>query len=1302
MLLCLQRSTNWRTSVSTLMLVVVAIVLNTPLAAQVTGEPSGISAPKILNYPIAEGKLASTVKLLKELFAGQPGVVISADDSTGQLVVVATGPTHGQIREYLEGQGRLTAAPTASSMPILGSGQSGDPEAVSNSRQNARFQRRRDLGDGKVEIEIKLSNIEWQQLETGIVRLIGKQIPVSQAAEGTITTMTLPANTDKVGLQVYRRENVVVLRGPSTAVMSWGQVIRAMDTPTRDTKFRTSLVSLQNAKKSDVREALAPLTDVENSLAKEQVFNALKDVATEKKLRWSGDLAGMIFQPGEQPADDIRLEENIRQMIQQRQQQMEEADAGAEPLAPSVTIDPQMDGGLIGPVQIEFLEGMDVIVVRGHIRDVERITKIINDIERLSVETQPVIQIQELDHANSEALAEMILQLYQDLLETRYGQISITPLAKPNAILLIGREQSVQSVVELIKKLDQPVGPAKSLRVFQLTHLATATAQVKLEEFYSEPTALGTRVKVASDYRSNTLIIQAGPRDMLEIEYLIGQIDVPTGDSALELRVIQLRNSLAEDLAPILQEAITGQSTIGQQQAATQEALQVRSAILSFMTVDAAGGQALRSGILTDVRVSADGRSNAVLIRAPRESMDLIVALVKHLDSQPSAESLMKVFTIVNGDATQLSNMLQQLFQAGQQGGQPGQLAFGVSTGGESSLIPLNFSVDTRTNSIIASGSATDLVVVEAILLRLDQYEAVERRGTVVRLRNARADLVAQSLQAMLQQESLLQNIDPTVVSPFQQLNREVYVVPELFSNSLIISATPRYFDQVLQIVQDLDERPPMVMLQVLIADVSLGNVQELGFEFGLQDSLLFDRSVISNGSLAPGYNFNNQPLGNSATAPNSSTVAAQGLSSFAMGRTSSELGYGGLVLSAASESVSVLVRALEQQNRLEVLARPHIMTMDNQPGFIQVGERVPRIDSSQLTVQGTINNTVLENVGIILSVTPRISPDGMVVLAIQAERSLVGPEAEGIPISISANGDVIRSPKIETQTATAVVSARSGQTIVLGGLIDKRTLTISRKVPLLGDIPVLGALFRFDTFDQSRNELLIILTPVVVRNDEDIAMLRETEMGRMSWCLADVSNIYGAHALHGLDYGMPDSEGIMEIYPDKNPAIFPETLRRGAKNDDQGRRRNQVVMPNAPQNQQNNGSRRTQGPGLVPANAQPADSGVRPVNHQQFPGPPAPSQWNQEFQQGNALPPQFPMSPQWETPPARQPAGEQPSFGEQPQFGQQATGPQPTGQPPTGQAPAWQTPTEQPRGQQPTAWQAPGGQMAPWETPVR
>src|SRR5690606_24858305 len=118
------------------------------------------------------------------------------------------------------------------------------------------------------------------------------------------------------------------------------------------------------------------------------------------------------------------------------------------------------------------------------------------------------------------------------------------------------------------------------------------------------------------------------------------------------------------------------------------------------------------------------------------------------------------------------------------------------------------------------------------------------------------------------------------------------------------------------------------------------------------------------------------------------------------------------------------------------------------------------------------------------------------------------------------------------------------------------------------------------------------------------------------------------------------------------------------------------VVMPNAPQNQQNSGSRRTQPQGLIPTNAQPADSGVRPVNHQQSPDQQVPPQWNDnQYSQGNPPPPQFQVDSQRETPPAQPPVGT----------------------PPTGQQSTWQAPFEQPAAQQP-----PGGQPAPWEASVR
>ncbi|MEX2558909.1 MAG: secretin N-terminal domain-containing protein, partial [Pirellulales bacterium] len=522
------------------------------------------------------------------------------------------------------------------------------------------------------------------------------------------------------------------------------------------------------------------------------------------------------------------------------------------------------------------------------------------------------------------------------------------------------------------------------------------------------PTAAGLapRVAVTADFRTNSLIVQASPRDLVEVARLIQGLDTISSDAVNELRVFRLRNALAEELAPVLQEAISSQAvqagrpgqfgdggfqpTPGQPGAQPgfpgaqgAQAQQAKSLTLQFLTVDAEGQRLVNSGILTDVRITADPRANSLLVSAPAESIDLLAALIAQLDQPPEAAVQIKVFTIINGDAASLAQLLEELFgaQTGQQAGQQGQ--FGpqpLVTGGEGSLLPLRFSVDPRTNSIIASGSASDLVVVEAILTRLDESDVRERRSSIYRLKNSPADAVAAAITEFLETERDVQQITPELLSPFEQIEREVVVVPEIVSNSLIISATPRFYDEIIRLVEELDARPPMVMIQVLIAEIALNNTDEFGIELGLQDSVLFDRSLLGDiqfqtvttqqavpgggtitttdenvitASNIPGFLFNNLPLGNSGSAQSLATrgsIGSQGLTNFAVGRTNGDLGFGGLVLSASSESVSLLLRALKESRRLEVLSRPQIMTLDNQGAFIQVGQRVPFITDSTLT----------------------------------------------------------------------------------------------------------------------------------------------------------------------------------------------------------------------------------------------------------------------------------------------------------------------------------------------------------------
>jgi hypothetical protein len=185
------------------------------------------------------------------------------------------------------------------------------------------------------------------------------------------------------------------------------------------------------------------------------------------------------------------------------------------------------------------------------------------------------------------------------------------------------------------------------------------------------------------------------------------------------------------------------------------------------------------------------------------------------------------------------------------------------------------------------------------------------------------------------------------------------------------------------------------------------------------------------------------------------------------------------------------------------------------------------------------------QNVGLILGVTPRVADDGRVAMEIDVEKSEVGPEAEGIPISVLTTGDVIRSPRINTTTASTTVSALTGQTIVLGGLITSNKSVLHRRVPLLASIPILGHLFRYDSEIQRKTELLIILTPRVIWDEEDAELIKQIESARISWVLSDVHKIHGVHGLRTRWQSL-DCKDIPVIYPDQDPhgMMFEEEMR--------------------------------------------------------------------------------------------------------------------------------------------------------------
>lgn len=811
---------------------------------------------------------------------------------------------------------------------------------------------------------------------------------------------------------------------------------------------------------------------------------------------------------------------------------------------------PQFEG-----VQIEMLPELDAVILRGRDQQLTDLSEIIKRLDDASRESKPTIEVVSLQHVNSQSMSELIEDVQEKFIGTRQGRVTVSPLVSPNALLVIGWGESMDLMKQLIQQLDQPTKNESTLAVIPLKHAAASDVQTQLQSFYKGKEGLAPVVNSFADSRSNAIIVNGSPRDIAEIKKLLEQIDVPRNGMVQAARVFQIRHNLAADIAEALQDALATTT------ADRNKTLQL---------VDENGEPIATGGVLGTTKITVNDRNNTIIVASTPETLPLIEQFIQQLDT-PGAVAKIKIFAIKNGDASSLVETLRALIPSSSStaGAAPGpQLS---SNPDDNSLLPLRFTVDTRGNNIIAIGSEGDLKIVEALILRLDEGEASKRKSTVYQLKNSPAIDVATAINQFLQSKRIVELAAPGVNNPFDQLEREVVVVPEPVQNKLILSATPRYYDEIAQLIQRLDEQPPQVMIQVMIAEILLGNTDEFGIEMGIQDSVLFDRSLLGNlvtttattntstpagvvtettqdivaASNNPGFNFNNgDPLGNSGSSKalqNSKLVGGQGLSNFAVGRTNDELGFGGLVLSASSENVSFLLRALQETRRLEILSRPQVLTLDNQQAFIQVGQRVPRIAATSVNQFGVQNQLALENVGLIIGVTPRISPEGNVVMEIDAEKSKLGPEAEGIPIFIAQDGTVVRSPRIDTITAQATVSAADGETIILGGLISRSTRTRHRQVPWLGDIPILKYLFSYDYFDENRTELLIIMTPHVVRNPGDMERLKQAEFARMSWCEADI------FAMHGDVFPRTGMIQEWQEEDDSVPVIYPDIDPRGS-----------------------------------------------------------------------------------------------------------------------------------------------------------
>jgi general secretion pathway protein D len=313
--------------------------------------------------------------------------------------------------------------------------------------------------------------------------------------------------------------------------------------------------------------------------------------------------------------------------------------------------------------------------------------------------------------------------------------------------------------------------------------------------------------------------------------------------------------------------------------------------------------------------------------------------------------------------------------------------------------------------------------------------------------------------------------------------NATIYVDPD--TKNIIVIADQPTSEQISNVIASLDRPKPQVLINVVFLEVQHNNSLDVGVEGAFGKGI--GNNMSGNAANVFGLSGLNTIVTNfSAVGP---AMATPALSPSTAG------GANGFYQILGSDFQATL-RAIASAGKVEVLSRPSILARDGQPATILVGQQVPLITGVSYTAVGNstipINNVQYTPVGIQVNVTPYISADGYVEMIVTPQDSEIDP-TQTEPIAAGVN-----APVIDTRTADTVVVTPDGLPVVIGGLMMNDKTSSTSKIPILGDIPLLGNLFKHKTSSDTKNELMIFLTPHIVRLPSQLPALAVSEQKQM------------------------------------------------------------------------------------------------------------------------------------------------------------------------------------------------------------
>jgi general secretion pathway protein D len=359
-----------------------------------------------------------------------------------------------------------------------------------------------------------------------------------------------------------------------------------------------------------------------------------------------------------------------------------------------------------------------------------------------------------------------------------------------------------------------------------------------------------------------------------------------------------------------------------------------------------------------------------------------------------------------------------------------------------------------------------------------------ERGVFVYKLKNANATDLAAILTNLVARSQTVAQTAPGVRPPFRPLSEfeaPVQVFADKATNSIIISSTKSAYTKLQSVIRDLDTRRKQVYVEAVILEVEVDRLRQIG-----SDPLQVIASGRS-GSLQGIAGFN--------TAPENLATIAQAITGAAAGAAT-----GGVVSALNTVNVRAFLQLLMSLTDTNVISTPQVLAADNQKAKIVVGENRPfPTGQAQGITGGTLVTIERKDVGVTLEITPQVLENDLIRLEIKQEiTAIVDAVAQTIGTGTSS---VPVGPTTTKRSMETTTIAKDQQTIVIGGLVRDNLVLSERKVPFLGDIPLLGWLFRFQSRATEKLSLLVFLTPTLVRDEADIVELnarKSAELGTL------------------------------------------------------------------------------------------------------------------------------------------------------------------------------------------------------------